>query len=81
MKQLPTQSLTPEQERTSLVGQYLYKFAAIDRNRVVDEELISIFVEALGDIPLKRLEQGLKEYLREGYRFPWPSQIRELSEL
>ena len=81
MKRSNAQSLTPEQERTALVGTYLYKFAAIDRNRPMDEELVTIFVEALDDIPLRRLEDGLKDYLREGKGFPWPSQIRELSEL
>jgi hypothetical protein len=64
-----------------LVGSYLYKYAAIDRNRVVDEELIGIFVEALEGLDLKELERGLKAYLTEGVRFPWPAEIREMSEL
>jgi hypothetical protein len=81
VKQSNEQSLTPEQERTALVGTYLYKFAAIDRNRAVDEELIAIFVEGLEGLDLKALNRGFKAYLMEGTRFPWPSEIRELSEL
>lgn len=82
MKQLPEQSLTLRQEQTNLIGDYLCKLAIIEgRNRVVDEELTALFVDALDDIPLKRLERGFKEYLKEGDRFPWPSQVRDLSEL
>jgi hypothetical protein len=64
-----------------LIGEYLSKYAAIDRNRIVDPELINIFVEALDDIDQKGIERGLKAYLKEGERFPWPVNIRELSEL
>ena len=81
MKQSQPQSLTPNQQRTALIGEYLYKYAAIDRNRVVDEELIAIFVEGLDGLDEKELERGLKNYLKEGKRFPWPSEIIELSDL
>lgn len=81
MKQSNEQSLTPRQQQTALIGEYLYKFAAIDRNRPVDEELIAIFVDALDDMDVKALERGLKAHLREGNRFPWPAEIRELGEL
>lgn len=81
VKQSQPQSLTPSQQRTALIGEYLYKYAAIDRNRVVDEELIGIFVEGLDGLDEKELERGLKNYLKEGKRFPWPAEIIELSDL
>ena len=81
MKQSQPQSLTPKQERTALIGEYLYKYAILDRNRVVDEELIAIFVEGLSDLDDKELERGLKNYLKDGARFPWPKEIIELSDL
>ncbi len=80
-KQSQPQSLTPSQQRTALIGEYLYKYAAIDKNRIVDPELIAIFAEALSDLDQKELERGLKKYLKEGTRFPWPSEIIELSDL
>jgi hypothetical protein len=81
-KQSQPQSLTPSQQRTALVGEYLYKFAVIEgRNRVIDEEAISIFVEGLAGLEPKEIERGMKNYLMEGDRFPWPKEIRELSGL
>ena len=82
VKQSPTQFLTPNQERTVLISEYLYKFAMIsNREMPKDGELTKIFVEALDDLSLKEIERGLKAYMKEGDRFPWPSQVRELSEL
>lgn len=82
MKQSQEQSLTLEQQRVSLIGEYLYKFAAIaNRDLGKSGEVVTIFAEALSDLTPKELERGLKEYLNEGKGFPWPSEIRELSEL
>jgi hypothetical protein len=81
VRQSQPQSLTPKQARTALIGEYLYKYAVLDRNRVVDEELIAIFVEGLSGLDEKELERGLKNYLREGSRFPWPKEIIDLSDL
>ena len=81
VKQSQPQSLTPSQQRTALIGTYLYKYAVLDRNRVVDEETIGIFVEGLSDLDEKELERGLKNYLKDGDRFPWPKNIIELSDL
>lgn len=81
MKQSKEPSLTLRQEQTALIGMYLYKYAALDKNRVVDDELIAIFIEALDGLTTKELERGLKRYLKEGDRFPWPSNIIEASEL
>lgn len=80
MKQSNPQSLTPEQHKTAIVGEYLYKYAAI-ANRIVDAELISIFVEGLEGLSVREIERGMDAYLKEGNRFPWPSDIRELGEL
>ena len=66
----------------ALVGEYLYKFAAIaNRDLGADGELINIFAEGLSDLDDKELERGLKNYLQQGNRFPWPNDIRELSDL
>lgn len=82
MKRLPEQSLTPNQERTALVGAYLLKYAAIaNRDMGKSGELVEIFVEALDDLSPKELKRGLEKYLREGNRFPWPNDIREAAEL
>lgn len=71
---------TPEEERKLVLAEYLYKYAAI-ANREMTAELLSIFFEALSDVPLNRLKCGLRDYLVNGDRFPWPSEIREASEL
>jgi hypothetical protein len=55
-------------------------FAAI-ANRQTTPLLYSIYEKALKDVPLNRLRIGLAKWLREGDRFPWPSDIREGSEL
>lgn len=82
VKQSQEQSLTPEKQRTALVAGYLYRFAEIaGRDLGSDSDLIKIFVEALKDLDMVELKRGLDRWLRDGDRFPWPSQIRELSEL
>lgn len=81
-RQSNEQSLTPEKERVALLGEYLYKYAAIaNRDLGEDGELIHIYAEALKDVDPRRLQAGLRKYLEEGDRFPWPSEIREASEL
>ena len=64
----------------AIIADYLEKYATI-ADRAITPQLISIFAEALADMPLNRIKQGLERYLKEGERFPWPSQIRELGEL
>ena len=64
----------------AIIAIYLEKYATI-ADRAITPQLIAIFAEALSDMPMSRIEQGLKRYLREGERFPWPSQIREMGEL
>ena len=70
-------AIKPEE---SLISDYLEKYATI-AGRAVTPQLIDIFVEALSDMPLNRIRQGLERYLKEGDRFPWPSSIRDLGEL
>ena len=73
------QSLTPKKQRTALIGEYLYKFGAIS-GKVVDEELIAIYVEALEDVDERKLRKGLAAYLRSGVKWPWPGDIAEQCE-
>ena len=78
----PAQSLTPNQKRTALVGEYLYKYATIaNRDLGKGPEMVQFFMEGLSDLDDKELERGLKNYLQQGTRFPWPADIRELSDL
>lgn len=80
MKQSSELSLTPEQERTALVGEYLYKYSIITGREIIPE-LVAVFSESLSDLSDARLRAGLEEYLRAGKGFPWPSDIRDMSEL
>lgn len=64
---------------TAAIGSYLRKFAVV-QNREISEELIAIYVEALEDLELRRIEKGLKAYLQEGTRWPWPGELREYIE-
>lgn len=69
-----------ERERKELISEYLEKYALI-ANRAVTPQLMALYVEALQDVPLRRIEAGLKFWLREGDKWPWPSDLREASEL
>jgi hypothetical protein len=64
-----------------LVGDYLCKYALICGRDLGDGEVIKVFAEALEDIEPRRLKAALEEYLKTGEKFPWPSDIRALSEL
>ena len=65
-----------------MIGEYLYKFATIaNREMPQDGELTKIFSEALSDLDEKALKRGFEAFLREGTKFPWPAEIRELGEL
>ena len=79
-RQLQPQELTPEQQRTDLIGAYLEKFGSIS-GKAITPQLIAIYCEALSDLEMRRLEAGLAECLRTTDRFPWPSQIIEASDL
>jgi hypothetical protein len=67
-------------EKKELLANYMEKYAIV-AGRAITPQLLAVFYEALEDVPLNRLKAGLKQYLREGVRFPWPNDIREMSEL
>lgn len=69
-----------DKEREKIISDALEKFALI-ANRNITPALLDIYVEALSDLPLNRLRAGVKEWLEEGDKFPWPRDIREASEL
>lgn len=74
------QELTSEQQRVDLIGAYLEKFGCI-AGKVITPQLIATYCEALSDVEMRRLKAGLAECLRTADRFPWPSEIRDASEL
>ena len=80
-KQLQPQELSPEQRRVELIGGWLEKFAAIPPGKVVTPFLITVYYEALSDIEDRRLVAGFEECLRAVPHWPWPSEVREASEL
>jgi hypothetical protein len=67
-------------EKQRLIANYLSDFATI-ANRVVTPQLLQIFEDALRDLPSSRLHAGLNGWLKNGDRFPWPSDIRQEAEL
>jgi hypothetical protein len=71
--------LTPEEEKTDLIKGYVEKYAAIC-GKVVTPLMYSIYVEALEDLDTRRIEKGLKEYLRDGTGWPWPGTLRQYIE-
>lgn len=54
---------------------------ALITNRVATSEIMQIYEDALADLSVERLKRGLARWLREGDRWPWPSDIREAAEL
>jgi hypothetical protein len=50
-------------------------------NRPIDEELIAIYADALSDLPVRRLRAGLEKWMKEGDRWPWPSDLAEAAGL
>lgn len=71
--------LSPEQRRADLIAGYLEKYACID-GRTVTTQMYETYIEALDDLDMGQLEKGLKAYLREGTRWPWPGTLREFIE-
>ena len=74
------EDLNPEQQRVDLVAEWLEKFGAIS-GKAVTPMVIAVYVEALKDIEDRRLVAGFEECLRTATHFPWPSEIRDASEL
>ena len=71
---------TETQERKEVISEYLEKYALI-ANRALTPQLLALYVEALEDVPLSRIKAGLKDWLENGDKWPWPSDIRTASEL
>ena len=71
--------LEPEQQKADVITAYVEKFAAI-AGRAVTPQMYAIYVEALSDLEIKRIEKGLKRYLQEGTNWPWPGMLREYIE-
>lgn len=62
-----------------VVTGYLEMYAAIS-GRTMTPRLYEIFMSALEDLELRKIEKGLKTYLLEGKKFPWPADLREVIE-
>lgn len=67
-------------EKQQLIANYLNDFATISA-RVVTPQLLKIYEDAFADMSVSRLEAGLRGWLKEGDRWPWPANIREVAEL
>lgn len=82
LQKKPTSLVTvsDQDQRKILISDYLDKFALI-AGRGMTPTLYAIYEEALADIPLSRLQAGLREWMENGVGWPWPGQIREASEL
>ena len=72
-------SLVKVDSKADIITAYVEKFAIIAQ-RPVTSALYAIYIEALGDLELRKIEKGLKRYLREGDRFPFPGTLREYIE-
>lgn len=77
---LQQQVLTPEQHRADLIGGWLEKFASIS-GKAMTPQLVAVYVEALKDVEDRRLVAGFEECLRTATSWPWPSTVRDASEL
>ena len=72
-------SLVKVDPKAELITAYIEKFAIIAQ-RPVTPALYAIYIESLSDLELRKVEKGLKRYLQEGDRFPWPGTLREYIE-
>jgi hypothetical protein len=79
-QQLQPQEFNPKQIRVDLIGSWLEKFGSI-AGKAITPQLIAVYVEALADIDERRLTAGFEECLRTVTGWPWPSTVREASEL
>jgi hypothetical protein len=44
------------------------------------QQVYAIYIEALADLELRRIRQGLSEYLQHGKGWPWPGELRDWIE-
>lgn len=73
-------NLTGEAERKAeIITGYLEDYASLD-GRIVTPKQYDLYIEALRDLSLRQIEKGLKKYLQQGTRWPWPGTLREFCE-
>lgn len=65
--------------KADLITGYVEKYAAIS-GRTVTPTMYAVYVEALEDLDIRRVEKGLRRYLQEGTNWPWPGTLREYIE-
>ena len=70
---------TEDELKAETLERYMRMYAVID-NRVITTELLTAYFEALKRFPLRKIEKGLKTYLEEGERWPWPGTLAEIIE-
>ena len=72
-------SKTEAQNKADVITAYLEKFGAIE-NRVITSQTYAVYIEALSRFELRKIEKGLKTYLEQGERWPWPGTLAEFIE-
>lgn len=70
---------TEYDEKLDVITGYLELYASLD-GRVLTPQMYTIYVKALEDMELRKIKQGLEEYLRCGKKWPWPGELREWIE-
>lgn len=53
---------------------------ALVENRIVTTELLETYLIALEDFSARQIEKGLRKYLKQGTRWPWPGTLAEFIE-
>jgi hypothetical protein len=66
-------------EHNKIVIDYLEKYAAI-AGRAITPQVYVIYCEALEAVSMRQLKKGLKRYLEEGTRWPWPGDLAQFCE-
>lgn len=66
-------------QKGMVIEKYLTKYALFE-NKTVTDELLEAYLEALEHFELRQIEKGMKRYLREGTRWPWPGMLGEYIE-
>lgn len=59
-----------------MIERYLRMFATVE-SRTVTDELLEVYFIALKGYDLSRIEKGMRRYLKEGTRWPWPGSLAE----
>lgn len=59
-----------------MIETYLRKYAVFD-GKVVTDEMLEGYLDALEHFELRQIEKGLRKYLQQGTRWPWPGTLAE----